>query len=115
MNDHFRIVKVGEALEYLLEEDFSILFFKFASFSYIGQEVSSCTEFHDKADMLICLKGIKQPHYSLMCILLQDPNFKHDLFALFFFTFEKLFVYRFDCDKLLAQFVRSKDHFAKGS
>ena len=96
----------------LLENELGYIFLQFPPFSNVIQQVSPCTDFHYKHDMLLHFKVLKQLNYIWMPELLQDLCLKQHLLLMVLIS-QILLTHRFYSHELLRQFVLSKIHFPK--
>ena len=70
---------VLQSVDYLLEDLSAQVFLQLPSLSHIVQQISSCTEFHYKDNVLVCLEGVKQLDYTLVSRFLKDQELLHHL------------------------------------
>ena len=120
-------MQIGETFYKLFKEVFCDILCKLATFTDVGQEVTSRTEFHHKANVFAGLEGVVEADNALMIRLLQDGELLHHFFLLWVFSFwlcrcitfvilgasEDIFVDTFNSDQLLTYLMCGEIDFAE--
>jgi len=78
MDHELLLVDVIQAFHQHLEQVFGVVFLQLPSLPYIAEQVTTLTQFHHEANVLVRLKRIIQLHHTVMSTLLKDRQLLHN-------------------------------------